>query len=132
MIWTIEYGGDPQDVTVTTAGVATPREFCAMCADVAWDPRWRTGSTVLADHSALDVSGLNGGDVGAVANFIVGLDDHFRHSLWAVVVSDAYVEGLLAVLIGYLEPTELRARSFQSRDAAVEWLAAARVSGSVA
>jgi hypothetical protein len=132
MIWTIEYGGDPQDVTVTTGGVATPREFCAMCADIAWDPRWRSGSTVLVDHSALDLSGLNGSDVETVANFIAGLNDHFGRTRWAVVVSDAYVEGLLAVLIGYLAPTQSRVRAFPSRDAAVAWLVAQPVGGPVA
>jgi hypothetical protein len=120
--WTIEFGDAPQYVTVTTYGVACRQSFCAMVAELVSDPRWRPGMAVLVDHSALDASGLTGCDVEGIAGFMVDLDDRYGPAPFAVVTPDAYTEGVLDVTIRYLARSRLRARTFPSRDRAVEWL----------
>jgi hypothetical protein len=53
VIWRIEFGGNPQDVTITTDGIASCHRFSAMSLELVEDPRWRLGMTVLIDHSSL-------------------------------------------------------------------------------
>jgi hypothetical protein len=120
--WTFEFGGGPQYVTVTTEGVASTQAFCAMVAELASDPRWRPGMAVLVDHSALDASALTGRDVEQIAGFMVDLDDRYGSAALAIVTPDAYTEGLLDVTMRYIARSRLRARTFPSRDRAVEWL----------
>jgi hypothetical protein len=126
MIWTIEFGGDPQDVTVTTDGVASRPAFCAMVADLASDPRWRPGMAVLVDHSAMDASALTGCDIEEIAACLVDLDGRYGPASLAIVTPDAYTEGIVDVVIRYSAPSQFRARIFPSRHRAVEWLAGQR------
>jgi hypothetical protein len=93
-----------------------------MVAELASDPRWRPGTAVLVDHSALDASALTGRDVEEIAAFIVDLDDRYGPAAVALVTPDAYTEGLLDVVIRYIARARMRARTFPSRDHAAEWL----------
>lgn len=122
MIWTIEFDGSTQDVTLTAAGTASRKDFCASYAELVQDPRWRPGMAVLFDESALDVSTLTGQDVEEIAGFIIDLDDRLGSAAFAVVAPDAYAEGLVAVLLRYLHSARLRACTFPSHDCATEWL----------
>jgi hypothetical protein len=122
MIWTIEFDGGTQDVTLTAAGIASRKGFCASYAELVQDPRWRPGMAVLVDESALDVSTLTGRDVEEIAGFIVDLDDRLGPAAFAVVAPDAYAEGLVDVLIRYLDCARLRACTFPSQNYAKEWL----------
>jgi hypothetical protein len=122
VIWTIEFDGGTQDVTLTAAGVASRMDYCASYAELVRDPRWRPGMAVLVDESALDVSTLTGRDVEEIAGFIVDLDDRLGPAALAVVAPDAYAEGLVGVLIRYLYRARLRACTFPSHGCAMEWL----------
>jgi hypothetical protein len=126
VIWRIEFGGNPQDVTITTDGIASCHGFSAMSLELVEDPRWRLGMAVLIDHSSLDMSALTGSDVEEIAAIFVELDDRLGPSIWAVVAPDAYSEGLTHVGVRQLEPSRMLARTFPSRDRAAAWLSEQR------
>ena len=54
----IEFGGNPVDVIVTTSGDASPAGFRRMIEDLVTDPRYRPPMRVLVDHTALDTASL--------------------------------------------------------------------------
>jgi hypothetical protein len=59
MEFTIEFGGDPQDVTITLAGVATPESFRRFNEARLSDERFRKGLVILLDASSLDTSQMS-------------------------------------------------------------------------
>jgi hypothetical protein len=122
VIWRIEFGGKPQDVTITTDGIASCHRFSAMGLELVADPRWRLGMAVLIDHSSLDMSALTGSDVAEIAAIFAELDDRLGPSIWAIVAPDAYSEGLTHVGVRHLERSRMLARTFLSRDRAAAWL----------
>src|SRR5207244_5324682 len=52
----LTWGGDPEDLLVTTAGVATPEGILAYRRAINEDERLRPGLLILVDHRALDWS----------------------------------------------------------------------------
>jgi hypothetical protein len=122
VIWTIEFGGDPQDVTVKTAGLASREGFFGFNAELAADPRWRPGMAVLLDHSALDSDALTCADIEEIADFVAHLDDQFGYAAFAIVAPDSYTAGLADVSIRYLDRSRMVARTFASRQPALDWL----------
>ena len=57
----------PFDVIVTTEGKANLAQFMEGERRLLSDPRYRGGLNLLYDHSRVDLSSLDGDDVGAVA-----------------------------------------------------------------
>jgi hypothetical protein len=120
--WAIEFGGDPQDVTVRTAGKASRNGFFGFNLELVADARWRPGMLVLLDHSALDTSGLSGRDVDEIAAFVLRLSGEFGSSSCAVVTPDPYARGLADVSISYVSASPLAVGTFATRAEALEWL----------
>jgi hypothetical protein len=120
--WAIEFGGDPQDVTVTTAGKASRDGFFGFNLDLVSDARWRPGMLVLLDHSALDTSELTGHDVEEIAAFVRRLSAQFGSCCCAVLTPDPYARGLADVSISYVTPSTLDVRTFATRAEVLEWL----------
>ncbi len=125
MNWTIEFGGSPHDVVVTTHGVATRDGFVGFNTDLVSDPRWRPGMAVLLDHSDLDTSQLTGDDVEDIVEFLSAkLAARLGPVTTAIVSPDPYGRGLADVSVQMLlspHPT-MRIRSFASRELACDWL----------
>jgi hypothetical protein len=124
MRWQIEFGGDPQDVTITTGGTATREGFFGFNGELVADPRWRPGMAVLLDHSALDMTRLTCTDVEEIAGFVVELDDRLGPALAAIIAPDSYTGGVTDVSIQFVASSRLRACTFPSHERAVEWLGA--------
>jgi hypothetical protein len=59
MDFTIEFGGDPQDVTIALSGVATPEDFRHFNEARLSDERFRKGLVILLDASYLDTSQMS-------------------------------------------------------------------------
>jgi hypothetical protein len=127
MNWTIEFGGTPEDVVVTTHGVATREGFVGFNTDLVSDPRWRAGMSVLLDHSDLDATQLTGEDVEGIAEFIsTELAARLGPVTTAIVFPDPYGRGVAAVSVQMLlsPQSTMRIRSFPSRELARDWLRA--------
>jgi len=122
MRWTIEFGGDPQDVTVTTSGEATPEGFARMNAEVVGDRRFRPGMVVLLDHTDLVVDELSSQDVSAIANDFVRHDAELGSSVVALVAPEPVQFGLARMSILLAEPATPAIRAFYTRAEALEWL----------
>src|SRR4051812_24422662 len=89
MEFTISWGGDPEDVTVTTAGAATVEELDAMVRQIMADDRYRPGLSALVDHSRAQWSNLSVEDVRRRADLLQMQADALGNPRVAFVVSQA-------------------------------------------
>jgi hypothetical protein len=119
---TIEFGGDPERLTVTTSGQADLPGFRRIHEDIVSDERFRPGMPILADHTALQAGGLTTAEVQAIGELTAAFGRRFGTSRVAVVVPDALTFGLVRMAEARAGPTPLRLRIFYSRDEAVAWL----------
>jgi hypothetical protein len=119
--YTIEFGGDPERVTITTSGRADRETIDRFMEEVAADPRFRPGMPVLGDHRALDVTSLSSDDVKALGASASKLAEDVTASVFAVVVPDALAFGLTRMAEAHINP-QLRIGIFYSLDEALAWL----------
>jgi hypothetical protein len=123
MHYTVTWGGDPEDVTITTSGVVVVHELDAMMKDVVADPRWGgDGTKVLLDHTQTDWSAVGSRDLDVRA----GLVEAIAHEIGAAQVAFV-VTGQLNVEIGKtlgarISGVAFTAKAFTSLDEAREWL----------
>ena len=127
MTYAIDFGSDA-DVVVTTSGRADPARIREFLNELVSDARFRSGSSLLHDHSSLDFSGLTPADIRDISDLFSRLDELNGFGPIAVVVPNAFAFGL-ARMGQTLVKTDVLGRIFYSREAALEWLAAARDSG---
>jgi hypothetical protein len=122
MEFRIDFGGEPQDVTVTTAGRADLEGFERFNEALVSDPRYRPGMTILVDHSQLDASTLSPPEVEAVGDIVARVADRLGPSLVAIVSGDRVTFGQAGISVAYAPPERIRVRVFYTLDEAVEWL----------
>jgi hypothetical protein len=119
----IVFGGDPQDVTITTSGTATLAAFDAWIEEVLTDPRYRPGMKVLVDHRQVDGSNFTADDVRALADANIRNDSRIGPSIVAKVMGEPYKYGLARMWQAYVEGRlALQTRVFYGIDEALEWL----------
>lgn len=123
MEFTIEFGGDPQDLTITMSGSADLAGFRRVTAELLSDPRFRAGMAILVDHSALDPTPLSRRDVPEAADPILERDWNFPPRAVAIVVpSTPHALELAERGLAYMSVLNLPRRVFYSRDEALPWL----------
>jgi hypothetical protein len=122
MRWTIDFGGYPQDVTVTTSGEATREGFAGMNAELADDERFGPEMLVLLDHTHLVVDELSSQDVRSISDDFVEHDDELRSAVAALVAPKPLQFGLARMSTILAEPANPRIRVFYTRTEALEWL----------
>ena len=122
MRFTIEFGGVPQDVTVTTEGTATPDGFAQMNAELVEDERFRPGMLVLLDHTSLGVNELSSEDVRSIAKDFLRHDAAFGSTVVALVAPEPVQFGLARMATALADPMTPIIRIFETRQAAMEWL----------
>jgi hypothetical protein len=120
MDYVIDFGADA-DVVVTTSGLADPAEIRRFMDEMVSDGRYRSGSSVLNDHTALDFSGLTPSDVREISDYVSRLDEQHRFGPFAVVVPNSFAFGM-ARMGQTLIRTDVLGRIFYSREAAIDWL----------
>ena len=112
MEFAVEFGGEPQDVTVTASGVADVAGLRELVRTLAADERYRPGLLLLYQFSELDLSQLSDDELAQVTDTI--MERARRRSRRP----------------GLRSPTSGDSRSgrqlFTSRDDAVAWLATMR------
>jgi hypothetical protein len=126
MEFTIEFGGDPQEVTITLAGVATPEEFRRYNEERASDPRFRAGMTMLVDISALDTSQLSNDDLQALSGPMVERDLNHPPLAVAILAPNAQTFADAMHHRAHLGGASSRRGVFASRAAALDWLSEQR------
>jgi hypothetical protein len=121
--YSIEFGGDPQDVTITMSGTADIDCFRRVTAELVADPRFRAGMAILVDHSDLDPTPLSNGDVPEASDPLLERDWNFPPKAVAIVVRPTpHALELAERGVAHMSVLNRPRRVFRSRDEAVRWL----------
>ena len=120
--YTIEFGGDPEDVTVTQSGTADPESLRQFNADLVGHPRYRGDLLILFENSDLDLSGLSDHELEETAADVVERDWYAPPRGVAIVVLDTQTHVREREIVAHLGGSRSRRRVFTSREAAVAWL----------
>ena len=122
MEYRIEFGGTPQDVTITTSGPADGRGLLDFVRNLVDDPRFERGMYILVDHLALDPTPLTGQDVRAQALLVSDLDDRLGPCHVAIVVPTPLAFGYARMYELHAAETQIHSHVFYARDEGLAWL----------
>jgi hypothetical protein len=122
MEYRIEFGGDPQDVTLTTSGEADLHTFRKMNDELTSDSRFRPGMKILVDHSELDVSPLTSDEIRGIADSVSQAGDMFGEASIAIVAPQTSTFGVARQSASLAAVPGLRVGTFGLRANALEWL----------
>lgn len=122
----IEFGGNPQDVTITTFGPASAEGLTAFLMELVSNPRFRPGMLILADHTGLDPTTVTAAEVRAQAEIVVGLNGQIGASKIAIVVPSPLAFGWARMYELSAEAAQAESNVFYSRSDALAWLEAQR------
>jgi hypothetical protein len=119
----IEFGGTPQDVTVTVTGLADAEGLVGLVRDLVSSPQFRPGMLMLEDVTAIDAS--RAPPFGLRWKGSSKLGEQIGPLKLAIVVPSPVTFGYARVWEAYVDDrTAIGTRMFYSR--AVEWLEAKR------
>ena len=122
MDWTVEFGGGPADVTVKTSGDATVLGFETLNRELATDPRFASGSTVLVDNSELDYSTLSTNDMERIARSANRLGEEIAGLFVAILAPAGLAYGRTRQFEAFASQAPQQFMTFTDRDDALEWL----------
>ena len=120
--YTIEFGGDPQDVTITQRGAADLSSLRQFNAELTEHPRYRGGLLILFENSSLDLSGLSDTELEQTAVDVVERDWDASPRAVAIIAPDPQTHARERQIVAHLGGSRSRRRIFTSREAAVAWL----------
>lgn len=123
MEFAISWGGDPEDVTVTTSGDASVEDLDAMTRAIITDERYREGLAILIDHSETRWSRLTGEDARRRIQLIERQAEQIGRQRVAFVVSAVADFGVGRMMSLLLEGrAAFENQIFYSADEARSWL----------
>lgn len=120
--FTIEFGGGPQDVTVTASGMADVAGFLRVNDKLKSDLRFRSDLAILYDFTELDMSRLSEGATEQVAGPITARDWDTPPGPVALIVSSPEARDWVRLAIAHLGGTKSGRRVFTSHEDALVWL----------
>jgi hypothetical protein len=120
--FTIEFGSDPQDVTINASGAADPAGFELMNERLMSDPRFRPGLTYLIDLTGLDVTALPPSDVEQIAERGNVNTWHYPPRAVAVLATSPETLAQTQLAIAHMGGRKSGHRAFATRDEALVWL----------
>ena len=120
--FTFDFGGDPQDVTITASGIADVAGLLHINAELRSDPRFRANMLILYDLSELDMARLSEVDMEQISAPIAVRDWDVPHRAMAVVAPNPQGLDRVRLAIAHLGGKRSRRRVFASRDDAIAWL----------
>ena len=122
MHWGVQWGGDPEDVRVTTSGVASVEDLDGMMRAVIADPQWRDGMKIMLDHTQTDWSVFGVGDLDRRAALVEDISDRIGRQQVAFVVTGKLNQEIAKMLGARLSDIGFVAKAFVSLDEARDWL----------
>lgn len=126
MNYTIEFGGDPQDVTMTLAGVLEPSEIRTFVHELMESPEYRAGMLILADISGLDTSHTTDEAYEGFSDAISARDFRFPAKAIAIVAPAGRTFDDAIRHRAYVGGSKSTREVFQNREDATAWLAEQR------
>ena len=128
MEYTIEFGSSPQDVTITSTGLADAEGLVGLVRDLVSNPRFRPGMLMLEDLTAIDATGVTGSDVRAQADIVIQFGQQIGPSKIAIIAPSTLTFGFARMWEAYVDSrTSIESRVFYSRAEALDWLESKRV-----
>jgi hypothetical protein len=124
--YSIEFGGDPQDLTMTLTGALEASEIRGFVAELVSHPKYREGMLILADLSGLNTSGVSVEDYEGISDVIAGRDHRFPAKAIAIVAPDSRTFDDAMRHRAYVGGSKSGREVFRSRDDATAWLARMR------
>jgi hypothetical protein len=125
MEFAVEFGGEPQDVTVTASGVADAAGLRRFVQTLAADERYRAGLLLLYDFSDLDLSQVSDDELEQVTETVMERDWKSQPRAVAIVAGTKTLEAA-KLGIAHLGGSRSGRQLFTSLDDAVAWLATMR------
>ena len=122
MTFTLTFGGDPQDLTITLAGHADRLGLHRLNAALSADARYEPGLAVLVDAAALDTSHLTDEALADAAGLIVERDWQTEPLAIAIVAPDAETFATAARYRAHLGGSRSRRQVFSNEADATAWL----------
>jgi len=122
MHWSVQWGGDPEDVRVTTSGVASVEDLDGMMKEVIADPQWRDGMKIMLDHTQTDWSVFGVGDLDRRAALVEDISERIGRQQIAFVVTGRLNQEIAKMLGARLSDIGFVAKAFVSLDEARDWL----------
>ena len=130
MEYTIEFGGTPQDVTITATGLADAKGLVGLVRDLVSSAPFRPGMLILEDYLAIDASKVTSSDLHAQADTVIQFSDQIGPSKAAIIVPSPVTFGYARMWQAYVDDrTAMESRVFYSRADGLEWLESKRVAG---
>ena len=126
MNYSLEFGGDPQDLTMTLAGGLDAHSIREFVEELVSHPEYRAGMLILADLSGLDTSAISMEEYESVSGVIAGRDDRFPARAIAIVAPDSRTFDDAMQHRAYVGGSKSGRGVFRSRTEAAAWLAAQR------
>jgi hypothetical protein len=118
----IEFGGSPQDVTITLSGVATPLGFRRFIEERLSDERFRPDMLIFIDASELDTSEMSGEKLRVAMEPLSEREWHGRPLAVAILAPDARTFTDATLTRAHLGGSNSRRAVFGSRAEALDWL----------
>lgn len=122
MTFTLSFGGDPQDLTITLTGHADRVGLHRLNAELSADPRYQPGLAVLVDASDLDTSHLTDEALADAAGLIVERDWQTEPLAIAILAPNAETFATAARYRAHLGGSRSRRQVFSNEPDALAWL----------
>jgi hypothetical protein len=123
MTWEIEFGGaGPEDVLVTSRGLASVESLHAEIGEVMADPRFRPGLSIIFDETGLDWSAMSTADL---RRRVALLPEYLAHAgdVRIVIVTGGPVgHGVLRQMDAYAGGFTFEWEAVRTLDEARSWL----------
>ena len=123
MNYSIEFGGGPQDLTMTLTGSADARGIRALVQDLLAHPSFRAELLILADLSELDTSTITMEEYETLGDVIGGRDHRYPAKAIAIVAPDQSTFDAAVRHRAYVGGSKSRREVFHNRADATAWLA---------
>jgi hypothetical protein len=124
--YSLEFGGDPQDLTMTLSGQLDPRSIRSFVEQLVEHPDYRAGMLILVDISELDTSSISVEEYETVSDVIAGRDHQFPAKATAIVAPGGRTYADAMQHRAYVGGSKSGREVFHSRADATAWLAAQR------
>lgn len=126
MEFAFEFGGAPQDLTITASGIADVAGYQRMYSELVADPRFRPGFLILVEQSALDLSHCSDDEIEQIAASLAERDWRYPPRAVAIVASTRESSEGARLGIVFLGGSHSHRRLFTSDEEALAWLSERR------
>jgi hypothetical protein len=125
--YAITWGGDPEDVCVTTSGTASVKGLHAWTEELVGDPRFRPDLRLLLDHRRLDWNQMRPEDIERLAELTAEIASDIGQVYVATVMGRPVDFGIARMEQQHLESHDelqgIELRVFSTIEDARDWLA---------